>query len=301
MMRHRISFPALTFSAALLCIASGTAQAQQCPGKDGWVFEDVEASDPFCPSITWMAQNNISLGCEVIDGTRRLYCGAADVTRTQMAALMKRLSDALLPVGCTEGQALRWDGIDWACSDDPPGVPGPQGPAGPAGPSGPQGSTGPAGPAGPSGPQGATGPAGPNGPQGPQGAPGPSGAPGATGPQGAPGPSHVLHAFVDPDGSIRRVGKPAGTTLAITRTSAGNYTIVITGLGTAWCPMPVANAVSPTYLYYTSGSCGPGSISIGMRTASNADTQFFLVAVGQQAADADARDESPGVIRIGGD
>jgi hypothetical protein len=45
------------------------AQAQFCPGTDGWVFDDVLASDPFCGYITWMAQNGGSLGCQIIDGT----------------------------------------------------------------------------------------------------------------------------------------------------------------------------------------------------------------------------------------
>jgi len=50
---------------------AGGAYAHQCPGATGWVFDDVEAEDPFCPAITWLAQRGITLGCEVIDGSHR--------------------------------------------------------------------------------------------------------------------------------------------------------------------------------------------------------------------------------------
>ena len=56
----------------LLLGCVGAAKAQSCPGAAGWVFDDVPASDPFCPQITWLAQRGISLGCGVIDGAHRL-------------------------------------------------------------------------------------------------------------------------------------------------------------------------------------------------------------------------------------
>ncbi len=48
-----------------LWVIIGSAQAQFCPGVSPWVFDDVQASDSACPAITWMALNNISLGCQL--------------------------------------------------------------------------------------------------------------------------------------------------------------------------------------------------------------------------------------------
>jgi len=162
-------------------VLPGQAQAQQCPGVGGWVFDDVPASDPFCAQITWMAENGVTLGCQIIDGSHRLYCPTSNVSRTQMAAFMQRLAEALFPLNCSTGQAMRWNGTDWVCAADPPGVPGPQGPAGPTGPQGP------AGPAGATGATGAAGATGATGPEGPVGATGPAGAAGAQGPVGPTG------------------------------------------------------------------------------------------------------------------
>lgn len=79
---------------AVLAIAAmiTPARAQFCPGASGWVYDDVLASDPFCGYITWMAQNGVSLGCQIIDASHRLYCPNANVSRTQMAAFMNRLA-----------------------------------------------------------------------------------------------------------------------------------------------------------------------------------------------------------------
>jgi hypothetical protein len=68
------------------------ARAQFCPGA-GYVFDDVAAGDAFCGYITWMAQNGVSQGCQVIDASHRLYCPAASVTRSQMAAFVSRAFD----------------------------------------------------------------------------------------------------------------------------------------------------------------------------------------------------------------
>lgn len=57
------------------------AHAQFCPGVSPWVFDDVLASDPFCGFVTWMAQNNITVGCQTIDANHRLYCPGANVSR----------------------------------------------------------------------------------------------------------------------------------------------------------------------------------------------------------------------------
>ena len=83
-------FALLSF--AMLALVSGPARAQFCAGAAGWVFDDVLASDPFCGYITWMAQNGVSLGCQVIDANHRLYCPNSDVSRSQIAALMNRLT-----------------------------------------------------------------------------------------------------------------------------------------------------------------------------------------------------------------
>jgi hypothetical protein len=82
----------LLASFAMLAILSNPARAQFCPGVSPWVFDDVLTSDPFCGDITWMAQNGVSLGCQIIDANHRLYCPAADVPRNQMAALIYRLA-----------------------------------------------------------------------------------------------------------------------------------------------------------------------------------------------------------------
>jgi hypothetical protein len=73
-------------------VLAGPAQAQFCPGTEGWVFDDVLASDPFCGYITWMAQNGVSLGCQIVDTDHRLYCPAGNVSRSQMAAFVNRLT-----------------------------------------------------------------------------------------------------------------------------------------------------------------------------------------------------------------
>ena len=79
--------------AAIACVLAfaSPARAQFCPGVAPWVFDDVAASDPFCSYITWMAQNGVSLGCQIIDVNHRLYCPTANVPRSQMAAFMNRL------------------------------------------------------------------------------------------------------------------------------------------------------------------------------------------------------------------
>ncbi len=194
---RRLAMTALLAMAGVW-LAPGEALAQKCPGAGAWVFEDVEASDPFCPAITWMAESGVTLGCGAIDANRRLYCPNDFVLRNQMAAFLKRLTDALFPTTCAVGQAIRWDGVEWLCANDPPGVPGPQGPVGPQGVAGPAGPTGPAGPAGATGAPGPTGATGPAGPAGATGAPGPTGATGPAGPAG----NTVLNGPVPPIDAI---------------------------------------------------------------------------------------------------
>jgi hypothetical protein len=129
------------------------------------VFDDVQASDPFCPQITWLAQRGITMGCALVDGSHRLFCPSAEVTRESLAAFLNRTASAMFPQTCAAGSVMQWNGTDWACSlaVGPAGPPGPPGPPGPQGVPGAQGATGPQGP---QGPQGATGPQGPAGPTG---------------------------------------------------------------------------------------------------------------------------------------
>ena len=132
---------------ALLLTMTNPARAQFCPGVSPWVFDDVLASDPFCGYITWMAENFVSSGCQIIDANHRLFCPNANVTRTQMAAFMNRLGDIrveavgtgpgllggpitsvgtitlaptqLLPTAaCASNQIPRWNGSAWACGND---------------------------------------------------------------------------------------------------------------------------------------------------------------------------------------
>ncbi|MFO1313346.1 MAG: tail fiber domain-containing protein [Burkholderiales bacterium] len=136
----------ILFAAAMFTLSS-PARAQFCPGISPWVFDDVAASDPFCGYITWMAQNGITLGCQVIDANHRLYCPDAAVSRAAMAAFMNRLGNVrveavdtgpgltggpitsvgtiglattqLLPTtACATSQVPKWNGSAWACSAD---------------------------------------------------------------------------------------------------------------------------------------------------------------------------------------
>src|SRR5437773_8559623 len=128
-----------------LLVVIGSAQAQFCPGVSPWVFDDVLASDSFCPDITWMALNNITLGCKTIDPLNRDYCPNDSVTRKQMAAFMYRLGTIRVQevdtglgltggpitltgtIGLTATQLLpttawarrqvpKWNGSTWTCA-----------------------------------------------------------------------------------------------------------------------------------------------------------------------------------------
>jgi hypothetical protein len=68
------------------------ARAQFCPGANGWVFDDVPASDMFCSYITWAARNGITQGCLIIDGSHRLYCPNDAASRSQMSAFVTRMA-----------------------------------------------------------------------------------------------------------------------------------------------------------------------------------------------------------------
>jgi hypothetical protein len=135
----------LFVSVAAIAAFANPARAQFCPGVSPWVFDDVLASDPFCGFVTWMAENGITLGCQVIDANHRLYCPAQSVSRLQIAAFMKHLGDVrveavdtgpgllggpitsvgtitlaptqLLPTtACANNQVPRWNGSAWTCA-----------------------------------------------------------------------------------------------------------------------------------------------------------------------------------------
>lgn len=101
-----------------LVFVAGEALAQFCPGLSPWVFDDVPSTHPFCTDITWMAQRGVTLGCLAIDPNHRLYCPSNNVRRDEMAAFMRRLGDALLPLTCAAGQVMKWNGLAWACAND---------------------------------------------------------------------------------------------------------------------------------------------------------------------------------------
>lgn len=103
---------------ALVLLPLAPVRAQFCPGVAPWVFVDVAASHAFCTYVTWMAQNNVTLGCRIIDASTREYCPADGVTRLQMAAFMNRLGDALFPSTCAAGQVMKWNGAAWTCAAD---------------------------------------------------------------------------------------------------------------------------------------------------------------------------------------
>ena len=137
----------LLTSFAILSTLSSPARAQFCPGAAPWVFDDVPAGDLFCTFITWAAEHGITQGCLIIDANHRLFCPNDAVTRSQMAAFVKRLGDVrveavatgpgltggpitsvgtinlastqLLPTtACANNQIPRWNGSAWACGSD---------------------------------------------------------------------------------------------------------------------------------------------------------------------------------------
>lgn len=73
-------------------LASQPALAAPCAG-----FNDVDTASAFCPSVEWIRNRQITLGCS---GTT-LYCPNDPVTRLTMAAFLRRLGDALTPVDVT--------------------------------------------------------------------------------------------------------------------------------------------------------------------------------------------------------
>lgn len=70
-----------------LAFAPLPAAGQACGG-----FVDVFPSDFFCNNVEWIANRNVTLGC-----TASEYCPNQFVLRSQMAAFLNRLGNALQP------------------------------------------------------------------------------------------------------------------------------------------------------------------------------------------------------------
>lgn len=248
-------------TATLLLAASTFAHAAPCPGRDGWVFEDVDTSHPFCAAVTWMAQNNITLGCAALDGNRRLYCPDSAVSRLQIAAFLERLSQALFPLNCAADQVMKWNGSDWVCGSAPAGPPGPPGPQGVQGLPGLQGPPGVPGPQGQQGQQGL---------QGLQGVPGVQGPPGPQGPVGPQGPSGTGVRLLDANNAV--LGTVVGVTRStVTFATSTGYVATIDWRG----------SFAPAQVYFSTfvaGTCG-GNAYLNTGSATDAGRAYakFLV------------------------
>ena len=112
--------------------------------------------------------------------------------------------------------------------------------------------------------QGPTGPAGPAGPQGPQ---------------GPAGPGLSISAVVSPDGSFQVLNLAPGSSLTVTRTGVGAWNMQVSGLGNA-CPLPTANAFANVTMWFGSGSCSGGSVSLPIFAGNGVDTFFILSVFG---------------------
>ena len=77
----------LLASALALLVPAGEALAAPCAG-----FTDVQDTDFFCPSVEWLKNRGITLGC-----TASTYCPNDPVIRASMALFMDRLGTALTP------------------------------------------------------------------------------------------------------------------------------------------------------------------------------------------------------------
>jgi hypothetical protein len=80
---------AVAGAAAVLSFAATSASAAPCAG-----FTDVDTASTFCPSVEWIKNRGITLGCT----SSTLYCPGDTVTRLSMAAFFNRLGTALTPV-----------------------------------------------------------------------------------------------------------------------------------------------------------------------------------------------------------
>lgn len=77
-----------TFAAVATLVAAPSVLAAPCAG-----FSDVVDTDSFCPSVEWIKNRQVTLGCAATT-----YCPTNSVTRLAMAAFMNRLGNALTPM-----------------------------------------------------------------------------------------------------------------------------------------------------------------------------------------------------------
>lgn len=93
-------------------------------------FQDVPDSNVFHDDIDWLADTGVTRGCNPPENTE--FCPDEPVTRQQMAAFLRRLSEGRIvdagSVGGLTAEELLDSGIQ-----GPPGPTGPPGPEGPAG------------------------------------------------------------------------------------------------------------------------------------------------------------------------
>lgn len=78
---------AAALAAAALAAAALPAAGAPCAG-----FTDVADTDTVCPSVEWLRNRAVTLGC-----TATLYCPGTPVSRAAMALFMNRLGIALTP------------------------------------------------------------------------------------------------------------------------------------------------------------------------------------------------------------
>lgn len=84
--RYIATFGLLPSQASIQHVVNPIA-GQTCAG-----FDDLDAVHPLCPSVDWVRNRNVTLGC-----TGFQYCGADLVNRLSMAAFMNRVGRALSP------------------------------------------------------------------------------------------------------------------------------------------------------------------------------------------------------------
>lgn len=83
----RIRHLGMVTALAALGAVAPNAMAAPCAG-----FTDVDSASPFCPSVEWIKNRGVTVGCTATE-----YCPDLSTTRLAMATFMKRLGDRLSP------------------------------------------------------------------------------------------------------------------------------------------------------------------------------------------------------------
>lgn len=79
--------------ASIALMLAGLAHAASVSAAACAGFDDVDSASAFCPSVEWIRNRNVTLGCTV-----NQYCPNDYVNRLQMAAFLSRLGSALTPI-----------------------------------------------------------------------------------------------------------------------------------------------------------------------------------------------------------